>query len=174
MWARDFAASFKGLNAHRASAQAYSSASLNSQVGAIAAYALEQQEALAAQQIAETERSELATMLGLDSLTDDQVAALEAALDDQSLSQEEISEIAGLLNVDEAAVAAIDTTALAEALTALSDAEDTLATEQAQADEAWGAAAKQGQDEAVRDELNERLEARGFLSDPATSETSTQ
>lgn len=99
-WARDFASDFKGLNAHRASAQAYANANSKSQVGAIADYAAAEQK-----------------------LRDAQQAGLETS------------------------------------------------NHQQLADEAWIRAARQGQDQTTRTELNKLLETRGFLSDPSASPT---
>ena len=186
-WSKEFTSSFKGLNAHRASAKAYENASPNSQVGAIAAYAAAEQALRDATQDA----------VDAQSLVDAALASLQGNEEGQfGLSKEDLDVLRGYDNPDtveveaptaeqiatdlsvdpdQAAAIAAAYGDLISAESGLATAEGELQTAQQTADDAWGGAARQGQDEALRDVLNDRLEARGLLSDPSTeTETETE
>jgi hypothetical protein len=158
-WVKDYASNMKGLNAHRAAAQAYANADINSQVGAISAYALAED---ALRGLEADRLAALNTLTGMEEgqlgLTDTELQALrdaDLANSDLDLTAAEIQTALGVTAEEAAAIEA--------AYGNLVSAESQLPGAQQTADDAWGAAARQGQDDALRDVLNERLEERGFL-----------
>jgi murein L,D-transpeptidase YcbB/YkuD len=127
----------------------------------------------------------LASLIGMEegqlALSEAQLDALRAAdlanNTDDPLTAEEVAEaLNSIAEEGTTALTAEDVAPIAAAYGELVDAKSDLAalqTAQQTADDAWGGAARQGQDEALRDVLNDRLEARGLLSDPST-ETETE
>lgn len=153
-WVKEYASDMKGLNAHRAAAQAYANADINSQVGAINAYALAK-DTLQGLEANRTAALNTLTDETFGLISQEQLDALRLAdlAQDEPLDADDVVAVLGAEVTEDAA-------AIAEAYGQLVSAESQLPGAQQTADEAWDAAARQDQPDSLRSVLDERLEKR--------------